>query len=80
MHKMFANRHENPTEEEEEDLEHGPFLNTGSCVFLCSCVPVKRHQSQPKYCSNTKFTFPQERIKFPDVFSNRPLYRGCSGW
>ncbi len=32
----------------------GPFLNMRSCLYLCSCGLVKRHQSSPKYCSKSK--------------------------
>ena len=55
------------------------FLNLRTCPYLCSCGLVKRHQSQPKYCSNSKSASSQVRSKCPDVFLLRPFYRGCIG-
>ncbi len=57
--------------------ESGPFLNMRSCLYLCSCGLVKRHQSSPKYCSNSKFTSSQVQLKSPDVSLLRPFYQGC---
>ncbi len=54
-----------------------PFLNMRSCLYLCSCGLVKRHQSSPKYCSNSKFTSSQIQLKSPDVSLLRPFYQGC---
>ncbi len=54
-----------------------PFLNMRSCLYLCSCGLVKRHQSSPKYCSNSKFTSSQVQLKSPDVSLLRPFYQGC---
>ncbi len=53
------------------------FLNMRSCLYLCSCGLVKRHQSSPKYCSNSKFTSSQVQLKSPDVSLLRPFYQGC---
>ncbi len=54
----------------------GPFLNMRSCLYLCSCGLVKRHQLSPKYCSNSKFTSSQVQLKSPDVSLLRPFYQG----
>ena len=56
------------------------FLNLRTCPYLCSCGLEKRHQSQPKYCSNSKSASSQVQSKCPDVFLLRPFYRGCIGW
>ncbi len=46
-------------------------------ALVCTCGLVKRHQSSPKYCSNSKFTSSQVQLKSPDVFLLHPFYQGC---
>ncbi len=53
------------------------FLSLRSGLDLCCCGLVKRHQSQPNYCSSSKSTSSQVQSKCPDVFSRRPFSWGC---
>ncbi len=49
-----------------------------SCLYLCSCGLVKRHQSSPKYCSNSKFASSEVQLKSLDVFLLRPFIKDAS--
>ena len=40
-----------------------PFLNSRSCLYLCTRVLVTRDKSEPKYCSNSKYASSQVDYK-----------------